>query len=639
MCGIAGIVRAEQTAIHDREIRRMTRSLAHRGPDGEGIFLHHNVAIGHRRLSIIDLDGGHQPMSNEDQSIWITYNGEIYNYRELADQLASLGHRFKSRSDTETIIHAYEQWGDGFVRRLRGMFAFALVDTRRRRVLLARDRVGIKPLYYRIGRNYFAFASELATLLHVHDASPNGDCRALDLYLQFGYIPSPHTIYQDIYKLPPASSMVVDFRGDAAPPARYWQFKYQPADSIREDEWIERLDHVLTESVKNHLIADVPVGVLLSGGIDSTLIAMKAAQLSDKPITAFCIGFHDKQVCELKFARQAARRIGIELESEIVDEDALHLLPDLVRHYGEPFSDNSALATWFVSRLSRRHVPVVLSGDGGDELFGGYQTYLKWLAAASWQQAYDYFRQWPRLGLQWAIGVAQRRWVQSGHHLLHDWINCSTPRRPNLWRKEFLTHVNQPSELFIETAEKALRLGRLDFAQFMDFHTYLPCDIMTKVDIASMYHGLEARPPLLDNNMIDLATTVPPRFRIKRTAGHEPVGKYLLKKLLGRDFPPQFINRNKQGFIVPATQWFQHGRQMAALLTDMINDPDGRMNQLFRPEPVLQAIHQAKRAGLLWKLVVLGLWLEQNRHVAFDPGDQASLQTGTPYTANLAQAA
>ena len=643
MCGIAGIVRAQNNATHDQEIRNMTQALAHRGPDGWGIYSHDNVAIGHTRLSIIDLDSGQQPMSNEDGSIWITYNGEVYNYRELARQLNACGHQFKTRSDTETLIHAYEQWGDDFVKCLRGMFSFAIVDYRKRRILLARDRVGIKPLYYRIGKNYLAFASELSSLMKVHDGTPSGNCHALSLYMRFEYIPSPHTIYNHIYKLPPACYLVSDFNGSISRPVTYWQLQYQHNTSITDEQWLDRLDHAVTESVKAHLIADVPVGVLLSGGIDSTLIAMKASQLSSKPVKAFCIGFNDKSICELEYARQAAERCGLELESEIVTENSLHLLPDLVKHYGEPFADSSALATWYVGRLARRHVPAVLSGDGGDEMFGGYNSYLRWMSSASWYQAYDYFRQWPRLGIKWALGVAHRKWLQPNHQLLREWIlrnsYMSRPERPNLWQEQFQQTMDVPADLFIETAEKARHLHRLDFAQFMDFHTYLPCDILTKVDVATMYHGLEARPPLLDNNIINLAANIPPHLRIRRLPDGTLTGKYILKRLLKDIFPPDFTFRKKQGFAIPTTEWFQHGNTASCMLNDMIDDPDSQLTKLFRPEPMRQATEQYQRSGLLWRLLVLGIWLEQNRNIDFNPHGSTHVNTTEILPAITAKAA
>ena len=385
MCGIAGILDLKGRAVEQPVLERLCACLAHRGPDDEGFHVEGNVALGQRRLSIIDLSSGRQPMSNEDGTVWVTFNGEIYNFLELRTELEAHGHRFATRSDTEVIVHAFEQYGTGCLRRFRGMFAFAIWDQRRRLLFLARDRIGKKPLFYARADGQFVFASELQALLQ-HPGVRSGrelDPAALDEYLTYGYIPAPGTAFRNVFKLPPAHFLTLELPepeeqeggvGAVDPKVEpYWRLEYTPKLDLDEDEAAEALLEILTEAVRLRLIADVPLGALLSGGVDSSVVVALMSRLSDRPVKTFSIGFDEKAFNELPYARLVARRYGTDHHELIVRARALDVLPTLVRHYGEPFADSSAIPSYQVAQLTRRYVTVALNGDGGDECFAGYE--------------------------------------------------------------------------------------------------------------------------------------------------------------------------------------------------------------------------------------------------------------------------
>lgn len=625
MCGIAGIVRWTGLPVRSGEIEAMTAALAHRGPDGNGHLTRNGVSLGHRRLSIIDLEGGTQPMSTIDGELSVTFNGEIYNFRELRRELEACGHRFNTRSDTEVILHAYAKWGDACVERFRGMFAFGLVDFRQRRVLLARDHLGIKPLYYRIEATGLAFASELSALRQMHAPVPRGNVNAIDLYLRFGYIPSPETIYEGVFKLPPAHRLVIGFNGQMEPPTRYWDLAFRAKEHLPDSEWEMRLKAVLRDSVKSHLIADVPFGVLLSGGIDSTMVAQEMGELMDRPVQAFAIGFEEEQYSELKYAESAAKICGISLHTEVVRPDVVHLLPELLQHYGEPFGDASALPTWHVCKLARSAVPMVLSGDGGDEAFAGYGRYNVWM----------------KHGLTWAIRqlLGQPRDIGAAVKLFTDqalnpkraartaWEQQMTyfraRGRQHLWQPAFRTGAIADCQLFVDAATRSNQMDKLAYAQYMDLQTYLPCDILTKVDIASMYHGLEVRTPFVDREVLEFAATLPMHLRRRRTGLRSHSLKPLLKMTLAKTFPEQFVNRPKMGFGLPLTPWWRTGSPVRAMLDQVLFAQGAAMHQLFEPNALRSVVarHDSGHDNQygLWVLLALGVWLEQNRDVSFEP--------------------
>ncbi len=626
MCGIAGILRWKAQPPQQDEIERMTQAISHRGPDGVGFLKREGLALGHRRLAIIDPETGQQPMSNQDETVWVTYNGEMYNFLELREELKQKGYRFHTRSDTEVVVHAYSEWGANCVKKFRGMFAFGLADFKNRKLLLARDHFGIKPLYYRLGDGYLAFASELPAIRQVDDSPPSGNLEALELYLRFQYIPTPHTIYREVYKLPPASYLVADFDGRSAGAKRYWDFRFEPETGLSDRDWEERAESVIYESVKAHLISDVPFGVFLSGGVDSSLVAADMSRILKHPVQAFAIGFKEKQYSELPYAEEVAKRCGIELRTEIVQEDMLGILPDLVSHYGEPFGDSSAVPTWYVSRLARKHVPMVLSGDGGDESFGGYESYNRWMEAHSMDQALRSARAAaPRAAFWWLRKAARQYLSQGTLNNLTQWqshiLYLGEEERRALWRDDFQGLVSQACEVFQDAHLKARDLSRLSYSQYLDYQTYLPCDILTKVDVASMYHGLEVRTPLVDLRVLELAASLPLSQRFRRNGSGETTRKYLLKKILGKTFPHEFVHRKKQGFGIPRAEWFFEGQSGRRLWQEIVLDPTSRVYEWFKPEQVRAQMEAHRRdndnSGALWLLLVLGIWLDQNPEVRF----------------------
>jgi len=625
MCGVAGILRWDGLPPQKAEIEKMTQALSHRGPDGEGFLVRDGVALGHRRLAIIDLETGQQPMGNEDDTVLITYNGELYNFRELRNDLRQRGHHFRTRSDTEVIIHAYEEWGQACVERFRGMFAFGIADFRNRRLFLARDHFGIKPLYYRLGRDYLAFSSELSALRHVRDETPDGSLQAVDFYLRFAYIPAPHTIYGDVFKLPPASYLTVDFDGGMSGPTEYWHLCFDPVTDGRTDnDWKEDVRETLHESVGAHLVSDVPFGVFLSGGVDSTLVALHMSRILDRPVTAFAIGFDEEEFSELRYAEQAAQRCGVELHTEVVKADSLEMLPDLVAHYGEPFGDSSMIPTWHVARLARRHVPMVLSGDGGDETFGGYNTYARWMESPAYRVARRFCSS-PRRAARYVIDAARNRFASGSWNSISEWqegmLYFKLYMRKALWRAPYHGLMAAECLAFSEADRKSRYFERLAYAQSVDYCTYLHGDILAKVDVASMYHGLEVRTPLIDRQVVQLAAGLPRAQRWRPDGRGQAVRKYVLRSLLEDDFPRQFVHRGKQGFATPAATWFLPGRAGSRLLDEILMDTRSRLYDWFNPDYIRSEVmthsreHDNSRA--LWLLLVLGLWLEQNPEIEF----------------------
>lgn len=603
----------------------MTDAVRHRGPDGEGLFIRDRVALGHRRLSIIDPKGGKQPMSNEDGTVWVTYNGEIYNFRELRTDLEVRGHRFVTNCDTEVVVHAYEEWGCECVKRFRGMFAFGIADFTKRRIFLARDHFGIKPLFYRQGRDYFAFASELAALRAVDDECPAGNVQAVEFFLRYQYIPAPLTIYKDIFKLPPGHCTTVAFDGTRAEPSRYWRLRFEPEDGVSDAEWEERAAAVFRETVEAHLVSDVPFGVLLSGGNDSSLVAAEMSRLLDHPVEAFNIGFEEADVSETTYAKQAAERLGIRLHTETVKESNLAILPEVLAHYGEPFGDSSCLPTWHVARLARQYVPMVLSGDGGDEAFGGYSKYAYWLSRDRRFKMRELMRdrRFHSAALMWLLSgvdsITGRLRNRAG-----DWRSLTTTTaddsRRALWQPEYRAVLDAQSEQVAGAMRMAGQYDRLTFAQSCDYETYLPGAILTKVDIASMFHGLEVRTPLVDLRVVEFAATLPvrQRVRIERARLRQ---KYVMKQVLERTFPVEFVRREKQGFGIPYRQWLVEGSSGRDMFMQVVTDPGTRINDLFEPAQIRKELSRhtpdTNNFNILWFILIMGIWMQQNPEVSF----------------------
>jgi asparagine synthase (glutamine-hydrolysing) len=621
MCGIAGFVDGPSPFVpSDRDsnaalLRRMCDVIRHRGPDDEGTWVTDGVALGMRRLSIIDLSTGHQPIFNEDRTVWTVFNGEIYNFRELREELAGCGHHFYTATDTEVIVHAYEQWGAAAIARLRGMFGLAIWDDRTKTLLIARDRIGIKPLYYAESRGRLYFASEIKSLLCAPDIPRVLDVDALDHYLSFLYTPRDGSIFRNIAKLPPGH--LLTWRSGQAEITPYWR---QPAtETFRgtEQEAIEALRNVLAEAVRTHLSSDVPLGAFLSGGLDSSVVVGLMSAASTGRVKTFSIGFDDPAYDELPHARRVAEHFGTEHHEFVVRPDALSILDQLIAHFDEPFADSSAIPTWYVSEMARRHVTVVLSGDGGDELFGGYHRYLPH------PRVTQFDRYSPR-ALRRVAAVAAR----------------SMPN--GLRGRNFLRHVARDNEgryldairFFSSDDKSALlspdvrrllngrdaesRLGE-HFAPYrhlpwpsqmmhFDADTYLPEDVLVKVDRMSMAHSIESRVPLLDNEVIDFAASLPSHFKLKN--GRR---KHILKEVGATLLPQDLVDRRKQGFSVPLGVWFRGN--LRELFADTLLSSRSLSRGYFQAPFIRQLVdeHVSGRRDhtlRLWQLVVFERWHE-----------------------------
>jgi len=626
MCGIAGFVadssqggvapqspprlEAEFSLVH-----RMCEVIRHRGPDDEGIHVEPGVGLGMRRLSIIDLAGGRQPMHNETRTIWIVFNGEIYNYRELRRELEASGHHFYTASDTESIIHAYEEWGEDVFRRLRGMFGLAIWDARQRTLLLARDRSGIKPLHYTERHHRLYFASEIKSLLAVGAVDSQLNLEALDHYLAFLYTPRDRSIFENVKKLPPGHYL--RWRDGRAEVTQYWQIAADETFRGSEDEAAEQLGAVLAEAVRSHLVSDVPLGAFLSGGVDSSAVVSLMARASSQPVKTFSIGFDEPEFDELDHARVVAQHFATDHHEFVVRPDGLSILDRLIAHFDEPFADSSAIPTWYVSEIARQHVTVVLSGDGGDELFGGYDRYLPHPRVAQFDRlAIPGLRRaahlvWPRLphgarGKNFLRHVAKdpdARYLDSVAFFQAD-------ERASLYSAEFRDARSATAEQTL--ARHFERLSGLPLHGRMmrfDFETYLPEDVLTKVDRMSMAHSIESRVPLLDNEVIDFAATLPSDFKI-RNGRRKHVFKEALRPLL----PANILERRKQGFGIPLGAWFRGG--LTDLFADVLHSPRTEQRGYFEASFVrrLTDEHLAGKRDhtlRLWQLLVFELWQRQ----------------------------
>lgn len=617
MCGIVGLVEFGGRTASQRDVVAMSAQLRHRGPDGYGAHIEGPVALGHRRLSIIDLASGAQPMANEDARVWITYNGELYNFRELRDELEKAGHSFRTLSDTEVIVHAWEQWGERCVERFRGMFAFAIADYRRRVLFLARDHLGIKPLYYFQTRERLVFASEMQAL-QVHSDCPRElDAKAIDDYLFLYSIPPPRTIYNDVHKLAPATRMTIGFDGHGRGPEQYWKLKFRPENGVAFAEWKNGLDHVLRHSVQAHLVADVPFGAFLSGGIDSTAVVALMSEQLGAPVRTFSIGFEEEDFSELEYARRVAKRFSTDHHEEIVRPDAAAILPDLVRHYGEPYGDSSAIPTYYVSRLARCHVSVALTGDGGDEAFLGYDRYLGW---HDWiNMNVPHRAAWKRVLRPILATILPQRFPKRRVVRPHDWLNSITavsgPMREALWRPEFAQHVASRVDEIEDVLQDADEVCAEQFGQYIDYRTYLPHDVLTKVDIASMCHGLECRTPLTDIRVAEFAATIPWTINLRRNSDGVLSGKHILKSIVRDYFDDDFVERKKTGFGVPLKHWFARGGTLRKELIERFSPSDARIYRYFRSDTVGSLIDthgmgRCDHSQVLWQLLFLESWLE-----------------------------
>jgi len=635
MCGIAGFVESDPTLTDEARhglIHRMCDVIRHRGPDDEGVYVEPGVALGMRRLSIIDLSSGHQPIHNEDRTVWIVFNGEIYNFPELRRELEAAGHRFYTNTDTEAIVHAYEQWGVDGVKRLRGMFGYAIWDTRTKTLVVARDRIGIKPLHYATAGGRLYFGSEIKSLLEAPDLPRDIDPDALDHYLSFLYTPRDGSIFRDVRKLPPGHVLIwQDGRIDIR---QYWQLPAQESFDGSEADAVRELRATLADAVKSHLLSDVPLGAFLSGGIDSSLVVGLMAEASGRKVKTFSIGFDDPAFDELEHARIVARHFDTDHHEFVVKPDAVSILDRLIAHFDEPFADSSAIPTWYVSEMARRHVTVVLSGDGGDELFGGYDRYLPHPRVV----AFDRYS--PRALRRVAAIAAARlphgakgknflRHVSRGEHGRYiDAIRFfSADEKPALLSADVRAGLTGPDPE-IRLAAHFDRYRDLPWPSQMmrfDAETYLPEDVLTKVDRMSMAHSIESRVPLLDNDVIAFASSLPASLKIQ--GGRR---KHVLKQVAATLLPRAILDRKKQGFGVPLGTWFRGN--LRELFADTLLSPSSLKRGYFEPRFVQRIVdeHLAGRRDhtlRLWQLVVFERWHQLYVERSTFPNSSPALHT------------
>ena len=616
MCGIFGAIRlSSKKRLDESIVQEGINQLEHRGPDGQGVLSLSGVCLGHSRLAIIDIDGGHQPMQTRDGKTALTYNGEVYNFTDLKQELKRKGHIFSTHSDTEVVLHAYQEWGKNCLSKFRGMFAFAAVNNTKRRALLARDRVGKKPLFYTVRDGCLFFSSELEPLYQTVGPFPL-DMEGLDECLTWQYIPAPRTIYQGVFSLPPGHYIDIDLNEGSLETHPYWKLTFREDRSLDPIEWENAIEEKMHEAVRVRLVSDVPYGAFLSGGIDSSLVVGHMSELLEEPVQSFSIGFRESEYNELKYAAEVAAICHSEHHTETVEADSLGLLPTLVRHYGQPFADSSALPTYYVSRMASGKVKMVLSGDGGDENFAGYNTYesvLRGLEPGSNTTAGNLLNRFMRV-----IGRHTRVVPDSGGGnamALHASIyqHFSANERNQLYRSCYKDIANDRicERQKILTDNNTPIVSRL---QLLDILTYLPGDILTKVDIASMANSLEVRSPFLDHELMELAATMPveQKLHIKEKNGDKTYGKKdILRRLALRRYPSSIVERPKWGFGLPLGNWF------ASNLKIEVGE------RLYRSEALasifdinqiknLVSAHSRKRdlSAKLWNLLVIDEWMK-----------------------------
>ena len=624
MCGITGIINRNGRDVDAGVLGRMCDAIRHRGPDDEGRYLNGVAGLAMRRLAIIDIKGGQQPIHNADRTAWIVFNGEIYNYRELRASLEKLGHTFYTDSDTEAIVHAYDQYGSECPKHLRGMFAFAIWDERTGELFLARDRVGKKPLLYALVNNQLIFGSEFSALLQHPDISRDVAPEAIHYYLTFMCVPAPLTAYKAIRKLEPGHSLRFTRDGEVKI-ERYWQPSFSPKLKLSEEEAGERAVEVLRDAVRVRLMSEVPLGAFLSGGIDSSAVVALMSEASSEPVKTFSIGFEEQDFSELHHARRVAEHVGADHHEFIVRPDAMEVLPTLVEHYGEPFADSSAIPTYYVSRETRRHVTVALNGDGGDECFAGYERYAAMRLA-------ERYRKLPALMREGVIRQAinllpsselRRSRVRSAKRFLQSaslppverylrWVSVlDRAAKDALYTDGFRNQMagHDPASWLSPWFAHANGAGVVDASLLTDTMTYLPNDLLVKVDIASMAVSLEARSPFLDHHVIEFAATLPEKFKLRGLTT-----KYILKRVLKKLVPVENLNRAKMGFGVPIGHWFRG--QMKKFLGETLLSERALRRGLFKAEEVKRMFELHTRgeqdyAHQLWTLLMLELWFER----------------------------
>ena len=602
--------------VTSEDIRKMTDSMVHRGPDDDGVYLDGSVGLGFRRLSIIDVSGGHQPLSNERGNIWIVFNGEIYNYLALHDDLVKKGHHFTTKSDTEVIVHLYEEYGESCVTKLRGMFAFSIWDAEKQQLFCARDRFGIKPFFYFADNQRFLWGSEIKAIMAAEAFNKQLNLEALNEYLTYGYTAADHCIFEGIRKLPPAHTITIN----ASRPADirikpYWSIHFEPDYSISEKDWIEQMQSLLAESVKMRLMSEVPLGAFLSGGIDSSSVVALMARNSEQQIKTFSIGFKDDPNNELDYARLVSKMYNTEHYERILEPSSVSVLPELVSAYDEPFADSSSIPTFFLSKFAREHVTVALSGDGGDELFAGYDHYKRFLKIHKYNRAFSGIN---RLVFRKLLDLTKDD--IRGKKILY---LLSLPRETayaysGIWhsyeRKKLLnqdtwktTTLNNPEEFRNSILGESLKESDfLSAIQRLDLLTYLPDDILRKVDRASMKNSLEVRVPLLDHKLAELSFRIPSGLKM-----HKNQTKYIFRNAVRDILPPEVLNHKKQGFVIPITSWFR--KDLTEYIQDILNKRNSVFSTYFNPD-YIEEIKQIHLSGgrdfnsKIWSLIFFDAW-------------------------------
>ena len=618
MCGICGIFEYERwTDGPGDTVHRMNQTMIHRGPDDEGVFVGPGIGLGHRRLSIIDLSGGHQPMSNEDGTIWVLLNGEIYNYPELREELLGRGHKFTTKSDTEAIVHLYEDFAEGCFAKLRGMFSIAIWDSRKRKLVLARDRVGKKPLFYAADKDRILFGSELKALQAADLLSREIDEFALSDYFSFGYIPAPKTIYRAVRKIMPGHYLVASANGIHE--TCYWNLSFANIEERSEHEWSEILRDALCEATRIRLMSDVPLGAFLSGGIDSSSVVAMMSRLMNRAVTTCSIGFEEEKYNEAKYAQQVSKLFSTNHHEETVHPNAVEIVDKLAWHYDEPFADSSAIPTYYVSKMARSQVTVALGGDGGDESFAGYRRYKldyyenrlrNHVPASLRRTVFGPLGRWyPALAWAPRIFRGKATFQSLSRSPLEGYFNSVSYFRPSdksqLFTADFRNRLADYDsiEVFRHHYDRAETNDPLSKIQYVDIKTYLTDDILTKVDRASMAVSLEVRAPMLDHKFLELAASIPSELKLRGGTG-----KYILKKAFEPVLPANILYRPKQGFAIPLGIWFKRDlKEMARHI--ILETEDGILDQRFLRKIWDQ--HQKgfyDRSALLWAVLMFRKW-------------------------------
>ncbi len=639
MCGIAGFIDFDGHRVDQarQRVKRMTDSIAHRGPDADGFYVDHHVALGHRRLSIIDVSTGQQPMAALDGQVQITFNGEIYNYQEVRAELRACGHHFRTQSDTEVILLGYVQWGDQVLERLNGMFAFVIWDARERRVLMARDRVGKKPLYYYRHGSTIAFASELKALRAGGWGGADIDPQALDCYLSLGYVPAPKTIYADVRKLQPARALTLT--ATSAVERQYWKLSFGNPKPYSLDTALEEFEPLLDDAVQRRLMSEVPLGAFLSGGLDSSLVVSSMSKVTGRPVATHTIGFGEREVSEAPIAREIAAYLGANHHEFVVEPHAADVLEKIAWHCDEPLADSSALPTWYVCQMTRQSVTVALSGDGGDEALGGYTfRYVPHVLESKIRAAIPtplrslvfgpLGRLWPasaRLPQPLRLKtIFENLSVSDAEAFYRDLIWLREDTRRAVYRPEYLESLKgfTPFEQVHDYYSRNDAVDALGRSQFADIHVYMTDDVLVKVDRMSMAHALEVRSPLLDYRILEFAAKLPAELKIKGKQG-----KVLLRALAARRLPEKIRSLPKRGFSIPAARWLR--QELRPMAESLIFDSNGICaGTLQRPE--LDRLWREHLSGardhsvFIWGLMMLGLWERTAATAAQSPTWQKS---------------